>query len=60
MAISRLQHHPMLAEGHRLSIQIARNVPDSENRHFSPWITQGQYAFFAPKLSIAPSVTMLG
>jgi hypothetical protein len=35
-AFSRTQHHPVLAEGHRLLILIGSNMPDGENRHCNP------------------------
>jgi hypothetical protein len=35
-AFARTQHHPVLAEGHRLFVSIGRNMPDGENHHCHP------------------------
>jgi hypothetical protein len=38
--VTRMQHHPVLAERDRLLIVVGRDVPDGENRHCSSTMMQ--------------------
>ena len=38
MAVSRTQHHPVFAEGNRLSVPVGRDVLDGQYGHRNPFI----------------------
>src|SRR5450755_4259955 len=38
MAVSRTQHHSVLAEGNRVSVLVGRDVLDGQRRHSKPLI----------------------
>src|SRR5208282_5598453 len=62
MAVSRTQHHPVLAESNRPPVLVGRNVLDGQFGHRNPLIDVQflikQYAPFAPAIEMPWSMPM--